>query len=73
MRIYTIRAGERARKLFANSEVVAFAPPLLFGISASNALVVAALILRPKFVAHWVGYGAGWIAEQLRRLPNVLQ
>ena len=53
--------------------VVAFAPPLLFIISASNALVVAALILRPKFLTHWIGYGAAWTAKQLRRLPNALQ
>jgi hypothetical protein len=53
--------------------VVAFAPPLLFLISASNALLVAALILRPKFLTHWVGYGASWAAKQLRRLPNALQ
>ncbi len=53
--------------------VVAFDPPLLFIISASNALLVAALILRPKFLTHWVGYGASWTAKQLRRLPNALQ
>jgi hypothetical protein len=53
--------------------IVPFAPPLLYIISASNALVVAALILRPKFLTQWVGYGAGWTAKQLRRLPNVLQ
>ena len=53
--------------------VVAFAPPLRFGISASNALLFAALILRPRFLVHWLGYGASWTAKQLRRLPNALQ
>ena len=53
--------------------IVPFAPPLLYIISASNALIVAALILRPKFLTRWVGYGAGWTAKQLRRLPNGLQ
>jgi hypothetical protein len=53
--------------------VVPFAPPLLFGISAGNALLIAALILRPKFLTRWVGYGAAWTAKQLRRLPNALQ
>jgi hypothetical protein len=53
--------------------VVPFDPPLLFGISASNALPIVALILRPKFVTYWVGYGAAWAAKQLRRLPNALQ
>lgn len=53
--------------------VVAFPPPLLFIISASNALLVAALILRPRFVTHWLGYSAGWIARQMRRVPNLVQ
>lgn len=53
--------------------IVPFAPPLLFGISASNALLITALILRPKFVTHWVGYAAGWTAQVLRRLPDALQ
>ncbi|HLV35830.1 MAG TPA: hypothetical protein VKY59_11975 [Spirillospora sp.] len=53
--------------------VVPFAPPLLFGISASNALLVAALILRPKTFTRWLGYGAAWTAKQLRRLPDALQ
>jgi hypothetical protein len=53
--------------------VVAFPPPILFGISAGNALLVAALILRPKFLVHWLGYGASWTAKQLRRLPSALQ
>jgi hypothetical protein len=53
--------------------VIAFEPPLLFGISAGNALVIAALILRPRFVTHWLGYGAAWTAKQLRRLPDALQ
>ncbi len=53
--------------------VVPFAPPLLFIISASNALLIAALVLRPKFLTRWVGYGAAWTAKQLRRLPNALQ
>ena len=53
--------------------VVPFAPPLLFGISAGNALLVTALVLRPKFLKDWLGQGAGWAALQLRRLPNALQ
>jgi hypothetical protein len=53
--------------------VVPFAPPLLFGISAGNALLIAALIVRPKFLMRWLGYGAAWSAKQLRRLPNGLQ
>ena len=53
--------------------VVPFEPLILFGISATNALLVAALIIRPKFLTHWVGYGARWTATQLRRLPNALQ
>jgi hypothetical protein len=53
--------------------VVPFAPPLLFGISAGNALLIAALIVRPKFLMRWLGYGAAWAAKQLRRLPNALQ
>lgn len=53
--------------------VVPFAPPLLFGISAGNALPVTALLLRPKFLKDWLGQGAGWAAIQLRRLPNALQ
>jgi hypothetical protein len=53
--------------------VVAFPPPMLFILSASNALLVAALILRPRFVTHWIGYGASWTAKQLRRVPNLLQ
>lgn len=53
--------------------IVPFAPPLLFGISAGNALLIAALIVRPKFLMRWVGYGAAWSAKQLRRLPNGLQ
>jgi hypothetical protein len=53
--------------------IVPFAPPLLFGISAGNALLIAALIVRPKFLMRWVGYGAAWTAKQLRRLPNGLQ
>jgi hypothetical protein len=53
--------------------VVPFAPPLLFIISASNTLLIAALILRPKFITRWVGYGAAWTAKQLRRLPNAVQ
>ena len=53
--------------------VVPFAPPLLFGISAGNALLIAALIVRPKFLMNWLGYGAAWTAKQLRRLPNGLQ
>lgn len=53
--------------------VVPFAPPLLFGISAGNALLIAALIVRPKFLMRWLGYGAAWTAKQLRRLPNALQ
>jgi len=53
--------------------VVPFAPPLLFGISAGNALMITALVLRPKFLKDWLGRGAGWAAIQLRRLPNALQ
>ncbi len=53
--------------------VVPFAPPLLFGISAGNALLITALVLRPKFLKDWLGRGAGWAAIQLRRLPNALQ
>ncbi|HLV34581.1 MAG TPA: hypothetical protein VKY59_05700 [Spirillospora sp.] len=53
--------------------IVPFAPPLLFGISAGNALLIAALIVRPKFLMRWLGYGAAWSAKQLRRLPNALQ
>lgn len=53
--------------------VVPFAPPLLFIISASNALLIAALIVRPKYLMRWVSYGAAWTAKQLRRLPNALQ
>lgn len=53
--------------------IVPFAPPLLFGISAANALLIAALLVRPKFLIGWVGYGAAWTARQLRRLPNALQ
>lgn len=53
--------------------IVPFAPPLLFGISAGNALLIAALIVRPKFLMRWLGYGAAWTAKQLRRLPNALQ
>jgi hypothetical protein len=53
--------------------VVAFPPPILFGASAGNALLIAALILRPRFLVRWLGYGASWTAKQLRRLPNALQ
>ncbi|MAS37766.1 MAG: hypothetical protein CL610_27465 [Anaerolineaceae bacterium] len=53
--------------------IVPFAPPLLFGISAGNALLIAAIILRPKFIVHWIAYGAAWTAKQLRRLPGALQ
>ncbi len=53
--------------------VVSFAPPLLFFISLNNALLVAAIVLRPKFVTHWLGYGASWTAKQLRRVPNMMQ
>ncbi|MCE2488357.1 MAG: hypothetical protein J4G17_00080 [Anaerolineae bacterium] len=53
--------------------VVPFAPPLLFGISAGNALLITALVLRPKFLKDWLGRGAGWAAIQLRRLPNAMQ
>lgn len=53
--------------------VVPFPPPLLFGISAGNALPITALLLRPKFLKDWLGRGAGWAAVQLRRLPNALQ
>ena len=53
--------------------VVPFPPPLLFGISAGNALLITALLLRPKFLKDWLGRGAGWAAIQLRRLPNALQ
>jgi len=53
--------------------VVPFAPPLLFGISAGNALLLSALLLRPQFLKDWLGRGAGWAALQLRRLPNALQ
>ena len=53
--------------------VVPFPPPLLFGISAGNALLVTALLLRPQFLKDWLGRGAGWAAVQLRRLPNALQ
>jgi hypothetical protein len=53
--------------------VVAFPPPILFGASAGNALLIAALILRPKFLVRWLSYGAAWTAKQLRRLPAALQ
>ena len=53
--------------------IVPFAPLLLFGISAGNALLIAAFIVRPKFLTHWIGYGARWASQQLRRLPNALQ
>jgi hypothetical protein len=53
--------------------VVAFAPPLLFLISVSNALLVAAHILRPKFITQWLGFGAGWNAKQMRRVPDLVQ
>lgn len=53
--------------------IVPFAPPLLFGISAGNALLIAAFIVRPKFLTQWISYGARWTAQQLRRLPNGLQ
>lgn len=53
--------------------VVPFAPPLLFGISAGNALMITALVMYPQFIKDWLGRGAGWAALQLRRLPNALQ
>ena len=53
--------------------VLAFAPPLLFGISAGNALMIPALVMRPQFLKDWLGRGAGWAALQLRRLPNAMQ
>jgi hypothetical protein len=45
----------------------------LLPLSIVNALIFTILILRPKAVARVVGRGAGWLAKQLRRLPNALQ
>ena len=46
---------------------------LNFVISLSQALILAIIILRPRATANAIGRGAGWLAKQLRRLPNGLQ
>lgn len=47
--------------------------PLNFVVSLSQALLLAIIILRPRATANAIGRGAGWLAKQLRRLPNGLQ
>ncbi len=42
-------------------------------ISAVNALIFTLLILRTQLVLHVIGIVAGWVAHQLRRIPNLLQ
>ncbi len=42
-------------------------------VSAVNAAVFTLIILRTQLVLHVVGIAAGWLAHQLRRLPNILQ
>ncbi len=42
-------------------------------ISAVNAAVFTLIILRTQLVLHVIGIVAGWLAHQLRRLPNILQ
>ena len=47
--------------------------PLNLVLSLSQALPLAFIILRPRGTARVVGQAAGWLARQLRRLPNGLQ
>ncbi len=42
-------------------------------LSLPQALLLAIIILRPRATARFVGRAAGWLAKQLRRLPNALQ
>ena len=42
-------------------------------ISAVNAAVFTVIILRTQLVLNVIGIVAGWLAHQLRRLPNILQ
>ncbi len=42
-------------------------------ISAVNAALFTLIILRTQLVLHVIGIVAGWLAHQLRRLPNILQ
>lgn len=42
-------------------------------VSAVNAAVFTLIILRTQLVLHVIGIVAGWLAHQLRRLPNILQ
>lgn len=41
--------------------------------SIANALLFTIIILRPKATARAIGRSAGWLAKQLRRLPNGIQ
>ncbi len=53
--------------------IILGATPLNFVLSLSQALILAIVILRPRATANAIGRGAGWLAKQLRRLPNGLQ
>lgn len=47
--------------------------PLNFVLSAGQALPLAFLIVQPRATIRVIGRAAGWLARQLRRVPNGIQ